>query len=158
MDRSMLEFLAPISPSHKTALELFDRIQSVKDNIDLSKMDLITYCENELCKLADKMNIGKLSKIEKIIDGLDHKGLNFVEIDKQLISNHYNDYKENSIAEFMADIQDENLERREILEVATERWDEEAAAHLSMVQKNVEKEVKRELTCAEESYLYKLIE
>lgn len=157
MDRSMLEFLAPISASHKTALGLFDRIQNIKETIDLSQFDLVNHCETELFKLADKMNISKLSKLEKIIDGLDHQGLNFIEINKELITDHYNDYKEDSIAEFMRDIEGD-VERKDVLEKATDRWNDEATAHLNRVQQNIEKEIKRDLTDAEESFLYKLTE
>lgn len=154
----MLHFMAPISPSHQSALDLYNRIQQIKEFVSLDKFETISYCEEMLGKISDKMDTNKLSKVEKIINGFDHKGSSIAVIDKKTLQAFYEDYRDQVVHSFVEELVEDGQEYEDALQMAASQWEEEAASHLNSIQKDLEYKWKRDLTEAEEAYLYNLTE
>jgi hypothetical protein len=156
MNREMLELLAPVSAPHRTTLELLDRIQELKSSLPSNKFEVICYCEESLFKLADKMDVNKLSQIENIVNELDHKGIQTKKIDKDLILREFELYKAEVMQMWVEDEESLGLDHDEAVESADNQWEEESSAHLSRLESIISKKIGRALDEAESDYLYDL--
>lgn len=156
MNLEMLELLAPVSDSHKAALNLLNRLQELKASIPVDKFDVVRYCEKSLFKLADKPDVNALAQIEKTIDSLDHKGVQTKKIDKSLILNEFKLYKAKVMQEWVEDEISLGLEKDDAIEAAENQWEEESSSHLRRLGKVISKKIGRDLNEVENDYLYDL--